>query len=347
MQTFTDSPWDSPRARPRPIEPKVLEWVTDMCSTHRPRTVEGYVYCLHALVRSGIGDLALLTRDSVSKFLAARRVEGKTPQTCNRNLAAILSFASWLERKGEFPLESLLALRRLRMKQPGPPPPRFLAESEFERLLVASVGVHEQLHLAITLVWYTGLRVGELLALHHGDLVLDATDPYLRVVRDADADGRKPKTGERCVPLAKPLLRELARLGIGSGSRVGPIFPPLRPVKGAGVHQHAYLQKNTIERWLAIARAAAGLDRSTTFIVLRHSFASSMLRTKATTPEKLAKFMGNSVKTCFAHYAGLRGGDPDVDRAFPEKAAPLVVAPLEAHAPPPKVHDETTRVLRT
>jgi integrase len=308
------------------IAEKAREWIDDCRTTggFSSRTLEGYLHCLNLLVRFGVTRVEGITRDNVAKWLyERRRKERVAAATCNRNLAAVLSFVSWLERRGEFELEEYQRLKRCRTRQEATPPPQFLTREQFAKLRAVAPSVSPAFELAIDLDVHTGLRVSELLQVLHEDFVFDDAEPFLRVARTWGRENKK--RSERTVPLGTldgVFVKRLRSLGVGP-PRVGPVFPAQHAKAGG-----AFLHKNTLEDYMKIARAAAGLPTWTTFLVLRHTFASWALKERIfREPATLAKVMGNSVATCMKHYAGWLGGDAAIERLHePMKDRPVVLS---------------------
>lgn len=294
------------------IEEAVALWLKD--STLRPRTLERYVYSLMQLARAGIETVEQLERESLRRHMTTRREQGITAQTCNRDLAAVCSLASWLEQRGEYPLERLLALRRLRMNTPKAPPPRFLSREEYATLRETSAVVSPVLALAVGVAGHTGMRLGELRTIHCEDFVLKGETPFVRVRRDGY---REIKTGaERTTPIARAFADELVALDVDR--REGPLFPS-RPGGRGHITAAAYVAHPTLIRWLWIARTAAEQSK-TTFHILRHSYASWCVQ-RGVPIAKVARWLGHSIQVCFRYYVGLvPGGDADIERGFADAA---------------------------
>lgn len=273
----------------------------------RKRTVEGYSYCLGLLVKAGFGDTDELTRERVSGFLESRRQLGIDPSTLNRNLAALCSFTSMLERRGQFPLERLWGLRRLRYRVPPRKPPFFMSQEIAARVEKAAESVDPQLLVAAVIALASGLRAGELAMLHHEDMSLREVNPFLVVVRDGVRENKTYKA--RTVPLKKKDAERLLALGVGAG-KVGPIFPAEK-LNATTI----YLAPNTLGRRLGIARAIVGeIGGKLDFYVFRHTFASWHVQAGVSLA-KVSKWLGNCVAICERHYAALApGGDADCER---------------------------------
>jgi integrase len=179
--------------------------------------------------------------------------------------------------------------------------------------------------------------MNELRCLHHEEIFLDATEPYVRVVRD---NNRELKTRTpRTPPISMGFAAELRRRCIGR-PRTGPIFPAGGHAKEARHSSSLYVGHKALERWMDHAREAAGLGDDVTFITLRHTYASWLIQ-GGVSIAKVARWMGHSVTICWKHYAGLiPGGDRDVEKGFHQKTPPRVSmsseipTPAWGHTPP-------------
>ncbi len=147
-------------------------------------------------------------------FLAA--TADLAPSTLARRQAALRSCFGWAYRNDLVAADPTGKLERVAIPERDPRP---LTEEQAEALLAAIPACHHRNRLLFTLLYQTGMRVGEALGLHIGHLHLNDTDGgYLRVLGKGDR--------ERVVPLidaprtVRLLRSQLKRLG-----RVGPVFP--------------------------------------------------------------------------------------------------------------------------
>ncbi len=315
---------------------RLAAWARDVREGLRPRTLRGYLYLLALLPGSGIHQLKDLTRENLLRHIRERREkDGICSATAKKIHVATLSFASWLEQNEEIPLTQLHSLREIRIKQPPAPPPRFLTREEYVRLVVAARSHRRMLGLAVAIAVHTGLRMNELRCLHHEEIVLDTPEPFVRVTRD---DGRELKTATpRTPPFFSGFAASLRDLGVGWPRR-GPVFP------AQNLHQSrsAYLGHKALERWMAHARAAAGLQDEVNFVTLRHTYASWCIQSGISIA-KVARWMGHSVAICWKHYAGLMpGGDREVDRAFLVPKTPPRPTPFSEIPTPPLGYSSTS-----
>lgn len=274
----------------------------------RERTADGYGYCLGTLIRGGLRTVEDLTRERVGAFLEERRKLGIDPATLNRNLAAVCSLVSALERKGRVPLERLWGIRRLRFRVPPRGTPFFLTREQAAAVERASIAYDFQLGVSVVLALASGARAGELVGIRLEELHLEEAHPYLVIARDEERRLKTPRSA-RTVPLRRADAAKLLALGLGRGE--GPIFPAEKLNSAA-----SYLNVNTLGRRLATVRAAVGpLGGKLDYLTLRHTFISWHVQAGVSL-DKVAGWAGNSPAVAWRHYSALApGGDPDAERS--------------------------------
>ena len=182
-----------------------------------------------------------------------------------RRLSCLRQFYKFLARDGVRPDDPTDLLDRPRL--PGTLP-RLLSEAEVARLLDAAGRLPDRrgalAAAAIELLYSTGLRVSELLALPRAALAADGDMLFVR-----GKGGR-----ERVVPLSGAARAAAARLVSETEASSRYLFPgrdPKRPLTRQG-----------FDRVLEAACFAAGLDAARVSPhVLRHAFASHMLASGA------------------------------------------------------------------
>lgn len=316
------------------IHSRVQAWSKDVRDGLGMRTLQGYLYLLALLQSSGIHTLRALTRENVQRHIRERREKDEIgPATAKKIHVAVLSFCSWLEQNNEIPLEQLQSLRTIKIKQPTLPPPRFLSRDEYIRLVVSARASYPILGLAVQLAVHTGLRMNELRCLHHEEIVIDAAEPYVRVVRDNNRE-LKTKT-PRTPPIFMGFAADLRRMHVGR-PKEGPVFPAGGHAVAQGRHSSSpYVGHKALERWMNHARNAAGLGDEVTFTTLRHTYASWLVQADVSI-YKVSRWLGHkSVAMTEKHYAGLKpGGDREVDKGFIEKTPPRVKMNSEVPTPP-------------
>jgi len=144
-------------------------------------------------------------------------------------------------------------------------------------------------HAALSLMYATGLRVGECLALHVGDLDFDRM--RLRV--------REGKTGERYVPLPdNQELKKSVDRWLVVRERWSPESPLLFVTKPGG-----RLSSNAMRESVSVYAARAGVGHATPHM-LRHSCATELLANGAS-PIGVQRVLGHArlatTVTVYAH----------------------------------------------
>ena len=222
-----------------------------------------------AHAREHVGDLQNATTDGLRTYLASLAKEGAAVSTQSRRLSALRQFFTFLYAeglRGDDPTGTLDAPR----KRAGLP--KILSEEEVTRLL--DLALHEaedgtpatlRTHVALELLYATGMRVSELCALPRDAVPREGS--MMTVL------GKGAK--ERMVPLGLPAReavdRWLAHLGEGTG---GPLFP--------APGRTGHVARQVVARDIKALAVRAGLSAGKVSPhVLRHAFASHLLQNGA------------------------------------------------------------------
>ena len=195
-------------------------------------------------------------------YMAGLQRAGLAARTASRRLSALRQFHRFLLRegvRGDDPTTLLDAPRLPRTL------PKYLSEQEVEALLDAAKRMAGQrgavARAALEILYATGLRVSELLALPRRALAGDAAVLLIR--------GKGGK--ERIVPLSDAAKQAAARTGGAAGQESRAICFPGRDPRRALTRQAFFLLLKQVA-------LAAGLDPARVSPhVLRHSFASHLL----------------------------------------------------------------------
>jgi len=207
--------------------------------------------------------LAAARVETLRAYLAALAGAGRSARTAARRLSALRRFYRFLLREGvrtDDPTELLDAPKLPRGL------PKYLSEQEVDALLAAAAGrPPEQARVmvaALEILYATGLRVSELLALPRAALAGDAAVLMVR--------GKGGK--ERLVPLSDAARDAAAALTAGRQGRW--LFPGHNPGKA----KDSALTRQGFAKGIKLVALAAGIDPARVSPhVLRHSFASHML----------------------------------------------------------------------
>jgi integrase/recombinase XerC len=170
-----------------------------------PHTVRAYVSDVASLLehasRLGRTDPTDLDLRTLRSWLANQQVTGHSRTTLARRATAVRVFTAWLARTGRAPADAGASLRSPKARQTLPP---VLRQDEARELVEAAarladdgspIGLRDAAMLE--LLYATGVRVGELVALD-----VDDVDRHRNVVRVL-GKGRK----ERTVPFGGPAAR--------------------------------------------------------------------------------------------------------------------------------------------
>ncbi len=218
-------------------------------------------------------DATAVTADHLRTFLST--AADRTPATLARRRSALRSCFSWAQRTGLLPADPTGLLDAIMLPQRTPRP---LSTDQVAALLAVIPATHARNRLLFTLLAETGIRVGEALALHIGDVRLNDMDGgYLRVVGKGNR--------ERIVPLIDaPRSVRLLRSFLGKQHAIGPLF---HGEVAKGGSYSAPLDYSTVcyhfARYLTLARqrepgAFATDPAPVTIHRLRHTYATERLR---------------------------------------------------------------------
>ena len=228
-----------------------------------PATLGWYRWRLERLVRmTGDPKAAALTTDALRGWLLAVRAGEQGRRTADTYVEghrrAASALLNWAVREGVLARSPLERIRRIRVER------KELATLTAEEVakLIATQPVAtfagRRNRTILALLYDTGIRVGELVALRREDLDLDAGT--LRVRGKAKRDRR--------VPLSRDLVRVLTA-HLGEARSEMQLFTtstgaPLRPT--------------AMNQWLRRAGRLAGIAKRVSPHVFRHSFATAYLR---------------------------------------------------------------------
>jgi integrase/recombinase XerD len=211
---------------------------------------------------AGRGDaIARASAETLRAYMASLGAQGLKPRSAARRLSALRQFHRFLLREGirtDDPTRLLDA-----PKLPGPLP-KYLSETEVDALLAATDQLAGRPGLvaraALEILYATGLRVSELLALPRTALAGEAA---LVMVR-----GKGGK--ERMVPLSDAAKDAASALVALSDKRIRWLFPGRDPARP--------LTRQAFFLLLKQVALKAGIDPARVSPhVLRHSFASHLL----------------------------------------------------------------------
>ena len=253
-----------------------------------PNTLRAYRYDLGLLTRE-LPDITAeeITITHLRAFLQA--TAELTPSTLARRQATLRSCFAWAYKNDLLPAEPTVKLEPVRLPERDPRP---LTQEQVEALLAVIPTIEKRNRLLFSLLYETGIRVGEALGILVPHVHLSEVDSgYIRVVGKGDR--------ERIVPLIDApksvrLLREMLKT-LGT---VGPLFRgDARKGGSAGEALDYTTLYYHFERYLEIARQKKPVlfpaeAEAITIHRLRHTYATQKLRDGVPLPS-VRKLMGH------------------------------------------------------
>jgi integrase/recombinase XerD len=232
-----------------------------------PHTVESYARDLAALAgyaeQSGV-PVEAVTRSDLEAFVRAQMASGLSPRSVARTVACVRGFYRFValeEKRESSPADDLRAPRAWAAL------PRFLDVEEVDRLLAVPDtstprGLRDK--AMIEVLYATGMRVSELVAVRPNDLHLD--EGYLTCVGKGDK--------ERIVPLGRAAaewIRRYVEAGRTALAKRGSPWLFVNARDGGPLSRVGF--------WKVLKEygTRAGLTRDLSPHVLRHSFATHLL----------------------------------------------------------------------
>jgi integrase/recombinase XerC len=286
---------------------KVAAWLSALGGERdlSPKTVEAYGRDLRQFLaflaeRNGAlptaSDFAGVSPADLRAFLARRRAEEIHSRSLMRALAALRSFARFLERAGENRASAFFALRAPRVGRSLPKPlspanARAMADPQ------SRAGEHREPWIlardaaVIALLYGAGLRIAEALAIRRKDAPISDIDTLTVIGK-----GRKARTTPIIAPVRAAIENYLKACPYVLKDE-GPLFVGARG---------AQLSPRVIQLAVAGLRGALGLPDSATPHALRHSFATHLL-TRGGDLRTIQELLGHSSLSTTQIYTAVDG----------------------------------------
>jgi integrase/recombinase XerD len=257
------------------VPPSAIDSYLDHLRSERrlaAHTLESYARDLQALTEYGIAvdkPPERLTRADLEAFVRKQRSRGLSPRSVARSVAAVRGLYKFLviERTiDRSPAEDL------HPPQAWPALPKFLSLEQVDALIAqpdaeSALGLRDR--AMIELLYATGMRVSELIAVRAGDLHLDAS--YLTCVGKGSKERMIP-IGEQAAAWVARYVKEsrprLVEPGVTGNAAAARVFVNARGKPLSRVGFWKILKAHGLR---------AGLPRSLSPHVLRHSFATHLL----------------------------------------------------------------------
>ena len=251
-----------------------------------PRTLRAYELdwsrfaAWYAEVNQEPFTLERLAAMDVQDYITWARQQGLKAATLNRRLAWLKQYAAWGEQQESVNPEMRRRIKAIPIQRKQQLAPRSLSPSEARKLLKeVKVRGNPRDEAIISVLLYTGLRVGELVALEPGDVILSERKGVIQV-RAETAKGGK----ERAVPVPKR-AREVLNAYLEERPSIveGSLF----------IGRQGPLSAEGVAAVVAKYAAWARLDGVTPH-VLRHTFSYSYLENNENDLVALADILGHS-----------------------------------------------------
>ena len=244
------------------------EWLFLNQNRVKPSTYQRYLGFLKNHIEGTIGDISAiyLTTAAIHEFSLQRISTGLSAQTVNSILIFLHSCLKYGHKQYRLPLPDFVYLTSEKREM------RVFTQEEQSRLVQY---LHEDLDIykfGVLLALYTGLRVGELCALHWEDI----SDTYIRVRQTMqrlpknDGSGTElfigtPKTGTsaRLIPIPSFLKEAIEHFRAESNGQMYFLGRNGKPIAEPRVMQYKFKKYLT----------EAGIEKAN-FHALRHSFAT-------------------------------------------------------------------------
>lgn len=256
--------------------------------------------------------------ERVEKWMNELRDEGLSTRTREKLRGTVGAVLTWGVERGWIAATPLVTRRRKKRKQN----PAALAFYEFEQVELLARTLSERDGELFRVAAYTGLRLGELLALRCSDV--DFSTKSIRVERSWTAGALDlPKSGKpRTVPMSDQAAEALARHATRTGNSTGLVFNGDRG---------EYLDSSALRRrWKKAQEKILQEDPAFPVLVihaLRHSFGTALAR--AGVPLlSIKEFMGHADLTTtmiYLHYAPLQDQAKLITEALGRGAAQELV----------------------
>ena len=246
-------------------------------------TIDGYSDVLRRILvpfceREEVIEPADLTKRHLERLSVELQARNLSRQSIRSYLAAVNHFLRWSAREGELP--ALVTAPQLR-------PERVLIDvlSRQEIDLLEAAAVTERDKLMVRVLADTGMRLGELRALRMVDLVARGRERFLRV------HGKGSR--ERLVPVQPALYFRLERYAQRTrpqDASSNALFLTLTRTRGG---DYQPIAEPSVQHLLRHLGRLAGIEKRVYPHLLRHSFATQMLR-RGMNPIQLKDILGHS-----------------------------------------------------
>lgn len=226
-------------------------------ANHSPHTLRAYASDLAQFTTFYSGAASTINAEILRAFWVS--IAELSPATRSRKQACLARFLAWAYRQDFIAANPMDKIDRVKREQPLP---RGVGRETVEGILTAIPTQQHRDRLLFRLIFETGLRIGEALALHVEDLDLTTDDEHINV----KGKGGKPRTvlldDARLVRQLRTYLRQ-------TGYKYGPLFRAQKNGRGGPLRY-----QSVQERWAAYCKQAG---TSCTLHQLRHTHATELV----------------------------------------------------------------------
>lgn len=198
------------------------------------------------------------TQENIEEFLEMLKKQGLKPASINRKLHAISSFCNFAVKKDWLPRNPALNVDRVKGKSKE----RTFLSVEEMRLLIQAID-HPIIKTIAILMSNTGLRVSEATGLQLKDV--DFKNRVIHVIEGKGGKNRDVPMNEGLVTVLKDYLEN--------------IRPNVQSLFFFATKKTGAISQQYINRELKEASVKANLGKDVTSHILRHSFASQLVKT--------------------------------------------------------------------
>ncbi|MDZ4876858.1 MAG: Tyrosine recombinase XerC [Chroococcidiopsis cubana SAG 39.79] len=248
----------SPNTNELTLEVAVASFLADLAHANRSaHTRRGYTTDLRRLLNFYSGRLTAITTDHIRKFLDT--CTHLSPATVARQQATLASFFNWAYCQELIETNPMTRIERVKLSAPKL---NSMGRQQIEKILAAIPKSEARDRLLYRLIFETGLRIGEALAVYIEDLNLTTDDEHVNVVGKGGFRRTVLLDDKRLVAMLRTYLKQ-------TGYKYGPLFRAQKNGRGGPLRYQSVQQK-----W-ALCCQKAGID--CTIHQLRHAHATELV----------------------------------------------------------------------
>ena len=252
----------------------VRMWLEEKEPDIKEQTYQRYRQCIDAHIIPYFGNIkcSAITQAAVDEFLKQKRLSGRLDgkgglsQSTIRGMCIILQSILLFAYQKKMGIPEMIQIKKPRVDKKKI---SVLKPNEQKRLETVLLEVPTDTNLAIYLALHTGLRIGEICALHWSDIDWDERLLFVRstVIRNKNGQlviaSPKSETSQRAIPLTRQLVNLLAAEHERSCSEF--VFSSPR--------KDTFLNPRTLQYRFQTLLTRLGISRIS-FHALRHTFAT-------------------------------------------------------------------------